>query len=325
MRNYLIKRILMMIPMLFGITLISYLIIDMAPGDAASMFIDPATIAKNPNIIEEVREKLGLNEPGYVRYFKWLKTVVLEGNFGYSYLTGRPVMEEISSRLGITVLLSSITMVLETVLGLAIGVFCARHQYQVIDYIITFLTFVWISMPAFWFALLMIMLFTTTLGWLPSIGLTTNGMVYTSFWQELWDRVSHLIMPITTMVLCGMGGWARIERSMYLEVMNQDYIRTARSKGLSERTISVRHAFKNASIPIITNLAGVLPGLISGAFVIENVFSIPGLGKLGTNATMGRDYPVTMAVLFFGSLLVMIGLFLIDILYAVVDPRIRYQ
>lgn len=325
MKKYLIKRLLVMIPMLLGVTIVSYFVMNLAPGDAASMYLDPETLASDPQALERIREQLGLNQPVYVRYFLWLKELILHGNFGFSYTSRVPVIQEIGDRIGATLVISSLSMVFSIVFGLVIGVFCAKHQYKTSDYIITFLTFIWLSVPNFWFAMLMILLFTTTLRWLPSMGLQSNNLYNPTFLERAWDYIKHLIMPVTALSLSGLGSWARMERSMYLEVMNQDYIRTARSKGISEGRISWKHAFRNSAIPIITRLGGTLPNLIGGAFVIENVFAIPGMGRLGTNAIMGRDYPVVMGVTFFTSILVLVGIFISDVLYAIVDPRIRYS
>lgn len=323
MRKYIIRRLLLIIPMLFGITVISYLIMNLAPGDAAAMYVDPERMNEDPQAIEKVREMLGLNDPVYIRYFKWLREA-LKGNFGYSYLSKQPVLQEIKARIGPTVMLSLLTMVIEVTVGIGLGVYSARHQYKFSDYALSLFAFAGMSVPAFWYAMVMILLFTLTLGWLPSMGLTTPGLSGPWYVMAI-DRAKHLIMPVAAMSLRGIGSWMRYQRSSYLEVMNQDYMRTARSKGLDERTITWTHAFKNASIPIVTMIGGTLPGLIGGTFVIESVFGLPGLGRFGTQSIMGRDYPSVMAVTFFTSILVMVGVFISDILYAIVDPRIKYS
>lgn len=173
--------------------------------------------------------------------------------------------------------------------------------------------------------MMLILFFTNKLGWLPSVGLIDLSLINPPLWVDIWDRVKHLILPVTAMSLSSIGGWARYQRAAFLEVQQQDYIRTARSKGLSERVISFRHAFRNAALPIITILGMSLPGLIGGTFLIESIFSLPGMGRLGLVAIMNHDYPVIMAVTLFSSILVLLGTFLADVTYALVDPRIRYN
>jgi peptide/nickel transport system permease protein len=321
MLRYIGKRLLTMIPMLLGISIISYLVMNLAPGDAADMFLDPELMGNNPEYVQQVREQLGLDQPVLVRYFKWLNEI-FHGNFGFSYKSKQPVLQEIEDRIGITALLAGISIIMQLVIGVSLGIYCAKRQYKISDYIVSTLAMVGFSTPAFWFAMMMILVFATTLGWLPSSGLYTVGLEG-SGWVLLWDRVKHLLMPAAAMSLSGIGSKMRYQRSSYLEVMNQDYIRTARSKGVSERDVTWVHAFRNSSLPIITLLSGLLPGLIGGSFVIENIFGIPGLGRYGTQAVMNRDYPVIMATIMFSSLLVMIGILLSDILYVVVDPRIK--
>lgn len=322
MLKFICKRLLTMIPMLLGITIVSYFIMNLAPGDAADMFIDPETMNTNSEYVEMVREKLGLKQPVHIRYFNWLREL-LRGNFGYSYLSKQPVWSEIKARIGPTILLASITIVIQMVLGVTIGVFCAKNQYKPSDYIMSTLSLIGMSMPSFWFAMMLILVFSTAWRWLPSVGLITVGL-HGPWYVMLWDRVKHLIMPVIALSLSGIGSKVRYQRSSYLEVMNQDYIRTARSKGLSESTITWTHAFRNSCIPIVTMLGGTLPALIGGSFVIESVFGLPGLGRYGTQAVMSRDYPVMMATILVSSALVMIGILISDLLYALIDPRISY-
>jgi len=312
----------MVIPMLLGITVTTYIIMDAAPGDAALlMFMDPDMIG-DPAAMEAVRAQLGLDGPIHIRYVRWLGQV-LQGNFGNSYISRQPVLGEIAMRIGPTIRLTFSALVLSVVGGIGVGVFCAKRQYKVSDYVMSVLAMLGMSIPNFFFAILLILLFTLNLGWLPSMGLRTVGL--SGSWLATFvDQARHLVMPVLALSLTGMGTWMRFQRASYLEVMNQDYIRTARSKGLSEETITWRHAFKNASIPIITMLGGTIPALIGGAFIIENVFGLPGMGSYGVNAILRRDYPAMMAVVFFTSILVMIGILISDVLYALVDPRVKY-
>lgn len=322
MSRYIIRRLLVMIPMLFGISVVTYIIADRAPGDVtAIMFMDP-DMHTDPAAVARVREQLGLDQPLHVRYFRWLSQVV-QGNFGYSYVSRQPILSEISSRIGPTIRLTMSALVLSSLLGIGIGVFCARRQYKLSDYVMSIVALLGMSIPNFFFAILLILLFTLTLDWLPSMGLRTVGLTGTTF-ELFWDQVRHMVMPVLALSLSGMGMWMRFQRASFLEVMNQDYIRTARSKGLREDTITWRHAFKNASIPIVTMLGSSFPALIGGAFVIENVFGLPGMGSYGVNSILRRDYPAVMAVVFFSSIMVMVGILISDLLYAVVDPRVKY-
>jgi peptide/nickel transport system permease protein len=320
--KYILKRLLIMIPMLLAISFVSYIIMDAAPGDAASMYLDPADM-NNPVSLAAVREKLQLDKPMPVRYAAWLSQA-LQGNLGYSYMSRQPVSKEIAVRIPPTIRLSLTALLLEVVAGVALGVYCARHQYKFSDNILSLVSFIGMSMPSFWFGILLILLFTLRLSWLPSVGLTTVGLKG-PWYVLLIDKISHMIMPAMALSFAGVGSWMRYQRASFLDVMGQDYIRTARSKGLSEQTVTWRHAFRNSSIPAITMLGSSLPGLISGSFVIENLFGIPGLGRYGTLAVLNRDYPVVMAVTLFSSILIMAGVFLSDLLYVLADPRIKYS
>ncbi|MDR1061305.1 MAG: ABC transporter permease [Clostridiales bacterium] len=320
--KYLLKRLLMMLPMLVGISLVSYVIMNMAPGDAASMYVNPEEL-RNQVSIDAVREKLQLDSPVLVRYAAWLGQV-LQGNLGYSYISRQPVASEIAARLVPTIQLSVAALALELVVGVSLGIFCAKRQYRASDNILSLLSFVGMSMPSFWFGMLLILFFTLRVGWLPSMGLVTVGLK--GPWHVLLaDRARHMAMPVIALSFAGVGSWLRFQRASFLDVMGQDYIRTARSKGLKEGAVTWRHAFRNSCIPVVTMLGGSLPGLIGGSFVIENMFGIPGLGRYGTMAVLARDYPAVMAVTLFSSILVMAGVLLSDLLYVLVDPRIKYS
>ena len=323
MRRFLLRRVLALIPLLLGVTLISFIIMNLAPGDPTAIYIDPTIGDQSPEMLEIIREKLGLDQPLPVRYFKWLIRTV-QGDLGYSFVTNRPVIKEIGDRIFNTLLLTISALILALVLGVAIGVYGALHQYKISDYILSILAFIGISMPSFWFAMMMILLFTSRLGWLPSVGMSSL-FPPTTTWGRFLDVVKHMIMPVSVLSLSSLASWARYQRSSMLEVIRQDYIRTARSKGLSGRVVIYRHALRNAALPIITLLGMSIPTLLGGSFIIETIFSWPGMGRLGVNAIFRRDYPIVMGVTLFSSLLVMGGNLLADILYAVVDPRIRYK
>jgi len=324
MQNYLIKRLLLMIPMLIGVTIISFTIMNLAPGDPAMMYVDLEREAPTPELLAEIRTRIGLDKPLLVRYFIWLKGVVT-GDLGYSMATRQPVLREILSRIGTTMKISFLSILLSFTLGMTIGTYCALKQYKFVDYFLSVLAFIGLSLPAFWFAMIIILVFTNTLGWLPSVGLSDVYLVNPTPVEAFIDRVKHLIMPVFALSLSSIGSWARYQRSSFLEVINQDYIRTARSKGLDETTITLRHALRNSALPIITILGMTLPQLIGGAFIIESIFGLPGMGRLGITAILRRDYPMVMGVTLLSSIMVLLGTFISDILYAVVDPRIRYN
>lgn len=324
MFKYICKRILAMIPMVFCITLASFILMQLAPGSPADMYQDPNKPEMSEAEIERIEETLGLNEPIHVQYFKWLNQL-LHGNLGYSYRTFRPVISEMFRGVGISIQLNLWIITLSTLLGIAIGIFSALRQNTWVDHLISFLTFISMSVPTFWVAIMCILVFSIKLGWLPFIGLHDPlASTFTPF-EYFIDYVKHLIMPIGLSTIMSMSGWIRYERASFIEVMNQDYIRTAMSKGLSPRAINWKHAFRNSCLPIVTMLAGTLAGLVSGSFLLETIFSIPGIGRIGTEAMQNLDYPMIMGSLLFSSLLVMGTTLLADILYCIVDPRIRFE
>jgi peptide/nickel transport system permease protein len=310
--------------MLLGVTVITFIIMNLAPGDPVMMFVNVERGVPTPEELGRLRAVLGLDKPAVIRYFIWLKNLVT-GDFGYSYFSRQPVMNEIKTRIGTTVLLAVLSMGVSFLFGMTVGVVCALKQYKVADYILSVLAFIGLSMPGFWVAIMLIFFFTSRLGWFPSVGLSDVSLVNPGLLARIADRASHLVMPVMAMSLTSIGGWARYQRSSFLEVINQDYIRTARSKGLSENAITLRHALRNSALPIITILGDSMPILIGGAFIIESIFGLPGMGRLGINAIMNKDYPVVMGVTFFSSIMVILGTFLSDILYAVIDPRIRFR
>ena len=323
MAKYIVKRLLALIPMLIGITLVSFVLMQVAPGDPAEMFHNPEKGELTAEERAAIHEKLGLNQPIIVQYFKWLGELC-QGNFGYSYSNHKAIFPEMMHRTSVTLQLSVWSLLLSLVGGVMIGMYSALHQYKLADNIISILTFIGAAIPGFWLALMLILLFSLTLGWLPFIGLHSSDVVNMTGWAYNWDYIKHLIMPVFVMAFGNMTAWARYQRSAFLEVMQQDYIRTARSKGLTEHEINWRHAFRNSALPIITLMGGSLSGLVGGAFLTESVFSINGMGRYGMEAISKRDYPIVMATIVFSSVLVMLGNLLSDILYVVVDPRIKY-
>ena len=323
MAKYILKRLLSLIPMLLGITIVSFVLMQLAPGDPAEMFHNPNKGELTIEEKAEIHKKLGLDQPIYVQYIKWLGQLC-QGNFGYSYSNHKAIFPEMMSRVKVTLQLSVWSLLISLIGGILIGMYSALHQYQLADHIISFFTFVGAAIPSFWLALMLILVFSLQTNLLPFIGLHSSDSINLTGWAYTWDYIKHLIMPVFVMAFTNMTGWARYQRSAFLEVIQQDYIRTARSKGLSEREINWKHAFRNSALPIITLMGGSLSGLVGGAFLTETVFSINGMGRYGMDAISKRDYPVIMATIVFSSVLVMLGNLLSDILYVIVDPRIKY-
>ena len=307
---------------LIGITLISFFIIQLAPGKPTDVLTD-----MNPKITPEARERLeryyGLDKPLYVQYGLWVKRVVTL-DFGNSFSTDRrPVWEKVRERLPITIMISVLSLALILVIAIPIGVSSAVHQHSLYDKIVTVVVFIGFAMPTFWFALLLMMLFGVYLDLLPISGLTSIGHEELSTAGKVWDRIRHLILPVTLSAFTGLAGLSRYMRSTMLEVIRQDYITTARAKGLPERTVIYRHALRNALLPVITILGLSVPSLIGGSVIFENIFSIPGMGQLFYMSVMMRDYPVVMGILTIGAVLTLLGNLLADIGYSLADPRIR--
>jgi len=320
--SFLIRRFLQLATTLIGITLISFLVIQLAPGKPTDVMTD-----MNQKITPEARERLekyyGLDKPIYVQYGRWLKRVVML-DFGDSFSTDhRPVWDKIKERLPITILISVLALALILVVAIPIGISSATHQYSLYDKITTVVVFIGFAIPTFWFALLLMMFFGVYLDILPISGIISIGHEGLSFSGRVWDTTRHLILPVTLSAFTGLAGLSRYMRSNMLEVIRQDYITTARAKGLPERTVIYKHALRNALLPIITILGLSVPSLIGGSVIFENIFSIPGMGQLFYGAVMMRDYPVVMGILTIGAVLTLMGNLLADVGYSLADPRIR--
>ena len=323
MSTYFLRRTLQMIPILFFISVISFGVMRLAPGDPVAMYANPQKRVLTAEESELIREKLGLNQPIYVQYIKWLSTS-LQGDLGFSFKTRAPVLEEIMSRLPNTLLLAGCAILLTLLIGIPVGAISALKRYSALDYIVTITSFIGISMPGFWLAFILITFFSTKLGWLPPVGMRTFGQDL-SFFQELLDVGKHLIMPVLAMAVVEIAYWARYQRSSFLEVLGQDYVRTAKAKGLKEKLVIWKHAFRNALIPMVTLAGLTLPDLVNGSYIIETIFGWPGLGRLGVQSILDRDYPVVMGVTMLSALLVVVGNLLADFLYHLVDPRIQHN
>jgi len=317
-----LRRLLLAIPLLIGITFVSFLVISLAPGGPLD-FLTP----EDPNASAEVKQKLiqefGLDQPLHVQYGRWLARVV-RLDFGRTFLPdGKPVLVKIRERLPITLLLNVIEMLIILGLAVPIGVLSATRQYSLYDKITTIFVFVGFATPDFWLALLLMFLFGVQLGWLPISGLRSLNWEYLPFWKQQWDVVGHLILPLAVATFGGLAGFSRYMRQSMLEVIRQDYIQTARAKGLPEPTVVGKHALRNALLPVVTILGLSLPSLIGGSVIIETIFAIPGMGQLMVQSVFSRDYPVVMGNLVIVSALTLVANLIADIAYGLVDPRIR--
>jgi peptide/nickel transport system permease protein len=318
MGAYLIKRLIQTIPILFGITIISFLIINLAPGSPVGMTLNPTA---SPKVIEQMRKNYDLDKPLHLQYLLWLKRL-FTGNL-YSFKDGKPVLDKILERLPATLVLNFMATLLIFSLAIPLGIFSATHRYSFLDNLGTFLAFLGISIPSFWLAYLLILGVVKIFG-VPVLGLRSFGLDQPGIWVLLSDRIWHLMLPATVLAVGGIAAISRYTRSSMLEVLRQDYIRTAKAKGLTDEEVHYRHALRNALLPIITLFGFLVPGLIGGSVIIETVFAWPGIGRLAYQAVLSRDYSVVMTILTLTSALTLLGNLLADILYAFADPRIRF-
>lgn len=319
MGRYLLGRVLISIPVLLGITLVTYFIINLAPGDPVSALINPDQAAVlGPDFIEQQRERLGLNEPIPIRYGLWLKEVA-QGNLGFSLADHQPIVDKITERLWPTLKLMLTALIIALVVAIPVGVLSAVKQYSIIDYLATIFGFAAISIPSFFLSLAAIYVFALKLGWLPTAGMSTIGQPSTFL-----DSLRHLILPAVVLGLAEAAPLIRYTRSSMLEVIQQDYVTVARAKGLRERAVIYGHALRNALIPLITVIALSLPRLLGGTVIVEAIFAWPGMGTLAITAVRGRDYPVIMAINLITAVMILLSNLLADVIYAVVDPRIKY-
>jgi peptide/nickel transport system permease protein len=317
-----LRRLLLAIPLLIGITFVSFLVISLAPGGPLD-FLTP----EDPNASAEVKQKLiqefGLDQPLHVQYGRWLGRV-LRLDFGRTFLPdGKPVLAKIGERLPITLLLNVVEMLIILGLAVPIGVLSATRQYSLYDKITTVFVFVGFATPDFWLALLLMFLFGVQLGWLPISGLRSLNWEYLPFWRQQWDVLGHLVLPLAVATFGGLAGFSRYMRQSMLEVIRQDYIQTARAKGLPEEVVVGKHALRNALLPVVTILGLSLPSLIGGSVIIETIFAIPGMGQLMVQSVFSRDYPVVMGNLVIVAALTLVANLIADIAYGLVDPRIR--
>ncbi|MCS7014051.1 MAG: ABC transporter permease [Chloroherpetonaceae bacterium] len=319
MLTYIVRRIVIAIPLIFGVLTLTFFIIRLAPGDPTALYLAPGI---SPKVAEQLREQFGLNDPLPIQYVKWLSRVV-QGDFGQSFSRMQPVFDVIAEAVPITLLLSTLALTLQFFFGILLGVLSAVRQGTLYDRGLTILALFIYSMPEFWLSLMLIILFALKLGWLPASGVESVGADTLSFSERLWDRALHLFLPVFVLSVGNAAGLARYVRGSMLEVLRQDYVRTARAKGLPEYAVIYKHALRNALLPVITILGNSFPILFSGALFVEVIFAIPGMGRVTVEAIFARDYPLIIANTFISAVLIILGNLIADVLYAVVDPRIK--
>ena len=320
MSQYIIRRLLQMIPTLIGISIIVFAISQMVPGDYI-------TASQNPNMTAERADQLraiyGLDKPPAQQYFVWVKNM-LTGNLGDSFQHKMPVTSVINTYVWNSFLIAFVTLLLSWTIAAFVGVFSAQFQYSFFDKVVTLIVFLLMSLPSFFIGLLVIKYFALDLKLFPTGGMTTAGLKVSGF-EQIKDIAKHMVLPVAVMTALSIGGLTRYFRTGMLEVIRQDYIRTARAKGLKERTVIFKHAFRNALLPAITLLGLELPTLFGGAMILERVFAWPGIGQVYLASLNMRDYPLMLGFTMFLAVLTLLGNLISDILYGVADPRIRLK
>jgi len=313
MAKLIIKRIWQALPMLFAISILSFLLIKIAPGDPIQAFITPEMSVAD---IERIRHNMGLDRPIYIQYISWLSNA-LQGNLGFSLVNHRPILVQIVERLPATLGLMGSSLILSLIIGIPLGLLSASYHNELFDNVATFFSYIGISIPSFWFAMMLIYTLSLKLGWLPSIGMRTIGV------NSTIDLLKHGLMPTIVLSLQNIAVIARYIRSNTISQLKEDYVTVAYASGATKNEVLYKYVLKNAILPVITIIGMSLPNLVSGAFITETVFGWPGMGQLGINAIFSYDYPLIMAITLFSSIILILGNLLSDILYGLVDPRIK--
>ncbi len=321
MFSFLIRRFWQFLITLIGITILTFGIMHLAPGEPTDL-----QTTLNPRVSSQARENLrklyGLDQPLYTQYYRWVVRFA-SLDFGTSFVDGRKVSAKILERMPITIIIDLLSLGLILLIAVPIGILSAVKQYSIFDKITTLFVFVGFATPTFWLALLLMILFGVNLGWLPISGYQTLDVTGMNGWERILDWTRHLILPVFVSAFGGLAGFSRYTRSEMLEVIRQDYIRTARAKGLAERQVIYHHALRNALIPIITIMGLAVPGLIGGSVIFETIFAIQGMGLLFYQAVLARDYPTIMGITVIGAILTLLGNLLADLSYALTNPKVR--
>jgi peptide/nickel transport system permease protein len=317
--RYVVGRIVQAIPTLLGITLVSFVVLRLAPGDPVSIMVAGSQDLR-PEDLAAMRAAYGLDQPLPLQYLSWLRRV-LEGDFGQSFIYHRPVLEMIGSALPNTLLLGGMALILALLVGVPLGVLAAHFRGSWIDQGIRIVGVAGHAIPDFWFGLLFILVVSVQLRWFPVGGMLTIGKDS----LDVPDRAAHLVGPVLTLSLAGIANLSRYTRTETLEVLGNDYVRTARAKGMRESAVLFWHALRNALLPVVTALANSVAFVLSGAVVVEHVFAWPGMGRMAYDAARSKDYPIVMGVVVITSVLLLVSYILRDVAYGVVDPRIRFR
>ncbi len=325
MIRHVLKRLLFAIPLLFGIATATFFMMQLAPGDPLDMYLEPQRQRQvDPEVIELLRIKYGLDQPIHVQYVRWLGNVV-RGDFGESFRHRRPVRDLLAEAVPYTLQLTVLAVLLDAFIGITLGIISAVKQYSLWDKAVTLGSLIIYAIPGFWLALMLVLVFSVNLGWFPTSQTRSMDYEFLSFWGKVGDRLWHLILPVFVLGIASAAGTARYMRNKLLEVLSEDYVIAARARGFSEHYVILKHALRNALIPIITIYGMSLPFLLGGATIIETIFAWPGMGRLAVGGVSGRDYPVIMATMLIAAVLTVMGNLLADITYAWVDPRVSYD
>jgi len=329
MRDYLIKRLFLLIPTMLGITIITFFIIQLAPGNPVErkLQLDEGikSEAITQQIVEETKKLYGLDKPIYERYGIWLKQIVTL-DFGRSYKDHRPVIDKIAERLPITITLNILSIFIIYLIAIPLGVYSAVRTGSFMERSSTFFLFILYSIPSFWMAMILIFFLGGGEYWnvFPVYGILSPGAETYPFYKKALDFLWHIVLPVFCLTYGSFAYLSRFQKGSLLEVLREDFVRTATAKGLPPSKVILRHALRNALIPIITILAGILPAMIGGSVIIETIFSIPGIGQLGFESVLARDYPMIMAIATISAFLTLLGILFSDIVYVLVDPRISF-
>lgn len=331
MMAYIIRRLLLMIPTLFGITVVTFAIIRLTPGDPAALKAQQvegmmASSLMATEIIEQTRKMYGLDLPIYEQYGRWVWRLA-RLDFGESFIDDRPVLSKIAEALPITLLLNFIAIMIIYLIALPSGVWSALRAGTWKDQVTALLFYILYSLPSFWVAMLLLVFFASGdyLNWFPLVGYLSDGAEFLPWYNQVANVAWHLVLPVICMVYGGFAFLSRFGRTVMLEVIRQDYIKTARAKGLSEWRVITRHGVRNALIPFVTLMGTLIPGLLGGSIIIEQIFGIPGMGKLSFDAVLSRDYPMVMGIATIDAFLTLLSLLISDLLYVWIDPRISFE